>query len=456
MDREQILVVDDEPGIRDQLYWALNSEYQVHRAGTPDEAIAVVDAHAPDLVILDINLGGSDDSREGIDLIGEIIDRRPDTKVVMVTGHGQRDNALACIKRGAYDFFAKPVDVESLKVVISRALYLRRLEMEHRRLRDEVAAEERFGEIVGISESMRRVFTFIESVAGNDYTVLITGESGTGKELVARAIHHRSPRSGYQMAAINCGAIPENLLESELFGFEKGAFTDAAQRRIGRLEQADGGTIFLDEIGEMPLKLQVKLLRFLEDRKVQRIGGNELIELDVRIIAATNVDLKERVEAGAFREDLFYRLSVLHVELPPLRQRGEDIIFLANHFLTAFAEENNRKGLRFSTRAIREIERSPWPGNVRELENRVKRAVILARGKTIEPADLTLDRPDTPESIQPVTLQQVREQAETEHIRRALTAHNWNISRVSRELEISRTTLYELIEKYGLRKDGRG
>ncbi len=451
MDRERILVVDDEQGIRDQLYWALNHEYDVHRAANPAETISAVEADPPAVVILDINLGGSDDSHEGIDLIGDILDREADTKIIMVTGHGQRENALQCIERGAYDFFPKPVDIDALKVVIGRALYLRRLEMEHRRLREESAAGS-LGDIVGISEPMRRVFSFIETVAPNDYTVLITGESGTGKELVARAIHRRSPRREHAFAAINCGAIPENLLESELFGFEKGAFTDANQRRIGLLEQANHGTILLDEIGEMPLKLQVKLLRFLEDRQVQRLGGNELIDLDVRIIAATNLDLHEQVESGRFREDLFYRLSVLHVDLPPLRRRGEDIIFLANHFLDKFGDENNRRGLRFSTRALRELEKAEWPGNVRELENRVKRAVIMATGTTIEADDLAFSGLTVLPDSEPVTLQQVREQAEIGHLRRALTAHTLIISRVSRELEVSRTTLYELIEKYNLRR----
>jgi len=453
MGKEHILIVDDEQGIRDQLFWALNTAYEVHRAADPAEAMAAVEEHQPALVILDINLRGADDSREGIDLIGQIIDKEPDTKVIMVTAHGQRENALQCIQRGAYDFFSKPVDIEALKVVISRGLYLRRLEMEHRRLQREIAASAPFGDIVGISPAMRRVFGFIETVAGNDYTVLLSGESGTGKELVARAIHRRSPRQEHTFEAINCGAIPENLLESELFGFEKGSFTDASQRRIGRLEQADGGTIFLDEIGEMPLKLQVKLLRFIEDRTVQRIGSNETKELNLRIVAASNRDLKEEVEAGNFREDLFYRLSVLHIDLPPLRERGEDIVFLANHFLGRFSEENNRKGLRFSTRAVQEMEQAPWSGNVRELENRVKRAIIMAQETTIEPEDLGFGRPEAVPAVEPITLQQVRERAESEHLRRALAAHKWNISRVSREMEVSRTTLYELIEKYGLRRD---
>jgi len=452
MEQERILVVDDEQGIRDQLYWALNDTYEVFRAGDPVEALSAVREHRPAVVILDINLRGIDDSRDGIELIPQIIDIESDAKIIMVTGHGQRENALTCIEHGAYDFFPKPVELEALRTVITRGLYLRRLELEHRQLQTGVAAACQFEEIVGTSDSMRKVFSFIETVSRNDYTVLITGESGTGKELVARAIHRLSSRSQKPFMAINCGAIPETLLESELFGFEKGAFTDAHQRRLGHLEQAEGGTILLDEIGEMSVKLQVKLLRFIEDRHIRRIGGTESIGLDVRIFAATNRDLAGEVAAGNFREDLYYRLSVLHIDLPPLRGRGEDVIFLANYFLNRFAVENNRRGLRFSAQAIQAIDRAAWQGNVRELENKVKRAVIMSENRTIQPLDLGFEEP-AEDMAELITLQQVKEHAEQKHLKRALAAHSWNISRVSRELEISRTTLYELIDKYRLRRD---
>jgi two-component system NtrC family response regulator len=269
---------------------------------------------------------------------------------------------------------------------------------------------------------------------------------------VAHAVHRRSNRRDKPFVPINCGAIPENLLESELFGHEKGAFTDAVAQKIGKFEQANSGTVFLDEIGELSLKLQVKLLRFLEDRRIERVGGAKLIELNVRIIAATNRRLEEEVAGSRFREDLFYRLSVLHVELPPLRDRGEDVIFLANHFLSKFAQENKRKGLKFSSEAIQAIDRHPWQGNVRELENRVKRAVILSQHKTVAAGDLGLAAPDeTGPELK--TLQDVREHAEREYLKKALIAHNWNISKVSRELQTSRTTLYELLEKYNLKAE---
>ncbi len=454
--REHVLVVDDEQGIRDQLCWALSEDWEVSTAADVESALAATKEHHPALVILDINLDVTKDSLEGIDLIGHILDIEPTAKIIMVTGHGQKENAIKCIERGAYDFFNKPVEIEELRTVIRRGLYLRRLELEHQRLQSEMMDRQRYGDIIGTSEQMQRVFSFIETVAGNDYTVLVTGESGTGKELVARAVHRRSPRREKPFQAINCGAIPETLLESELFGYEKGAFTDAKERRLGLFEQADGGTVLLDEIGEMSMKLQVKLLRFMEDRKIQRLGGGESIAINVRIIAATNRDLQEEVRAGHFREDLYYRISVLHLALPPLRERGEDIIFLANYFLERFSQENGRKGLKFDSPAIQAINSARWSGNVRELENRVKRAVIMCQGRTVGPVDLGFEPAGKTDEPELITLQQVREHAEREHLKRALIAHNYNISKVSRELETSRTTLYELMDKYGLRKDEKG
>jgi len=451
MDKEKILVVDDEQGIREQLYWALNDQYEVHQAADSKSAINEVKEFKPAIITLDISLTGAEDEREGIDLIGRFLDIDPTIKIIMATAHGQKENAMECLNRGALDFFAKPVDLEELKVVINRALYLRKLETENKNLQSELFAKEKFEDIIGTSEAMQQVFKFIKTVSGNDYTVLITGESGTGKELVARAIHKRSARKDAPFIAINCGAIPENLLESELFGYEKGAFTDAQARKIGLLEQANTGTVFLDEIGEMSQKLQVKLLRFLEDRRIERVGGTESIALDVRIIAATNQNLEEQNWTGMFREDLYYRLSVLHKDLPPLKERGEDIIFLSNYFLDRFAKDNKVKGLKLSSEAIQAIDSYNWPGNVRELENKIKRAVILSQNKNISPQDLGLgsdDEPDKPFA----TLQEVRERSEMEHLKKALVVADWNISKVSRQLATSRTTLYELIEKYKLKK----
>ena len=452
MSKEVILVVDDEQGIRDQLFWALQDTYDIHLAADSATALKVTRESHPAVVTLDIALTGAENEREGIDLIGQILDIDSSIKIVMITAHGQKENALRCLERGAYDFFSKPIDLDQLRVVINRGLYLHRLEQENRRLQTELVDREQFEDIVGSSEQIRQVFSFINTVAATDYTVLITGESGTGKELVAHAVHRRSNRRDKPFVPINCGAIPENLLESELFGHEKGAFTDAVAQKIGKFEQANSGTVFLDEIGELSLKLQVKLLRFLEDRRIERVGGAKLIELNVRIIAATNRRLEEEVAGSRFREDLFYRLSVLHVELPPLRDRGEDVVFLANHFLSKFAQENKRKGLKFSSEAIQAIDRHPWPGNVRELENRVKRAVILSQHKTVAAGDLGLAAPDeTGPELK--TLQDVREHAEREYLKKALIAHNWNISKVSRELQTSRTTLYELLEKYNLKAE---
>ncbi|MFH2050637.1 MAG: PEP-CTERM-box response regulator transcription factor [bacterium] len=451
MEKEKILVVDDEQGIREQLYWALNDQYEVHQAADSKSAIKEVIEFQPAVITLDISLTGAEDEREGIDLIGRILDIDHSVKIIMVSGHGQKENAIECINRGATDFFTKPIDLDDLKVVINRAIHLHRLEVENKILQSQLYSKEKFEDIIGSSEQMQKLFQFIKTVAENDYTVLITGESGTDKELVARAIHKRSKRKNAPFIAINCGAIPENLLESELFGYEKGAFTDAKSQKIGKFEQAENGTIFLDEIGEMTLKLQVKLLRFLEDRRIERVGGTQLIELDVRIIAATNQDLEEHTKSGKFREDLFYRLSVLHKELPPLRERGEDIIFLSNYFLDRFGKDNKRQGLKLSSEAIQAIDSYKWPGNVRELENKIKRAVILSQNKNISPRDLNLGSED--EQDKPfATLQEVRERAEMEHLKKALVAADWNISKVSRDLATSRTTLYELMEKYQLKK----
>jgi two-component system, NtrC family, response regulator len=453
-----ILVVDDEKGIRQQMYFALKGDYTVLQAEDSQSAMQQVRQGRPAVVCLDLSLTGAEDEREGLDLIGRFLEIDPALKIIMVTAHGQKENALLCIDRGAYDFFSKPVDIAELKIVINRAFYLYQLEREKQELQHELLSRDRFDGIIGSSEAMRQVFNLIRSVSGSDYTVLVTGESGTGKELVARSIHRQSSRADKPFVPINCGAIPENLLESELFGHEKGAFTDAHRQRIGRLEQANTGTVFLDEIGELPLLLQVKLLRFIEDRRIERVGGNQQIKLDVRIIAATNRKLDQEVAAGKFREDLFYRLSVLQIELPPLRDRGEDALYLARYFLERFGEDQGRKGLTLSAQAIQAVTEHHWPGNVRELENKIKRAVILCQGQNVSAADLALATPvaedETADELH--TLQEIKERAEREHLVKALVAENWNISRVARLLEVSRTTLYELVEKYHLKRTEKG
>lgn len=451
MDKQKILIVDDDEGIRSQLKWATVDKYIVLEADSVDEAVEQAVKHQPVIVLQDIALTSRDGASEGLHLIEKYLDVNPFCKVIMVTGHGDHKNALTAIRLGAYDFFTKPIDLDQLGIIIERGINVARLEKENSELTSELARMKTFESIIGDSDKMLAVFKVVKTVAGSDYTVLITGESGTGKELVAKAIHASSPRHNRPFVTINCGAIPENLLESELFGHEKGAFTDAHAQKRGKFEMADGGTIFLDEIGELSLKLQVKLLRVLEDRSIERIGGHEKISLDVRILAATNRDLMEEVNASSFREDLYYRLSVITIDMPPLRERGDDILLLATTFLNRYGNENNKPNLSLTEAAARAIAAYPWPGNVRELENKIKRAVIMAHDKKIKPADLSLPSVAADED-KSRSLQEVREEAEKNCLADSLVRNNWNISRVSRELGTSRTTLYDLIEKYNLRK----
>jgi two-component system NtrC family response regulator len=451
VEKKPILIVDDEEGIRSQLKWALTDSYTVLEAADGAEALALAREHKPVLVLQDISLSSREGATEGLELIEKYLDLNSFCKIIMVTGHGDKENALKAIQNGAYDFFSKPVDLEQLKVIINRAVWVAQLEEENSRLSSELAQRKSFEKIIGGSDKMMQVFEIIKTVSSNDYTILITGESGTGKELVARAIHNSGPRNDKPFMAINCGAIPENLLESELFGHEKGAFTDAHSRTKGKFEQANGGTIFLDEIGEMSLPLQVKLLRFLEDNRITRVGGSDEIPLKIRVLAASNRNLIEQVNKGSFREDLYYRISVITIEMPPLRGRGDDILLLANSFLNKYSLENNKPGLSFTEASCRAILLYHWPGNVRELENKVKRAVVMAPDKKIKPQDLALPA-DKKKIEEKKTLQTIREEAEKACLSESLARNNWNISKVSRELETSRTTLYDLIDKYKLRK----
>lgn len=451
MEKKPILIVDDEEGIRSQLKWALTDSYVVLEAADGAEALILAMEHKPAIVLQDISLSSREGATEGLELIEKYLDLNSFCKIIMVTGHGDKENALKAIQYGAYDFFSKPVDLEQLKIIINRAVWVAQLEEENSRLSSELAQRKSFEKIIGGSDKMMQVFEIIKTVSSNDYTILITGESGTGKELVARAIHNSGPRNDKSFMAINCGAIPENLLESELFGHEKGAFTDAHSRTKGKFEQANGGTIFLDEIGEMSLPLQVKLLRFLEDNRITRIGGSDEISLNIRVLAASNRNLIEQVNKGSFREDLYYRISVITIEMPPLRGRGDDILLLANSFLNKYSLENNKPGLSFTEASCRAILMYLWPGNVRELENKVKRAVVMAPDKKIKPQDLALPADKKKIEVKK-TLQTIREEAEKACLSESLARNNWNISKVSRELETSRTTLYDLIEKYKLRK----
>jgi two-component system NtrC family response regulator len=399
-------------------------------------------------VTLDLGLPPEPDSAgEGLKALEEILDLAPGIKVVVITGNSDRANALKAVELGAFDFHLKPVNLDDLRVVLGRAVYLRQLEREsEQRLRQEEQAIS-FRDILGTTPRMREIFSVISRVAKTDATVLIEGESGTGKELIARAIHANSPRRNAPFVAINCGAIPETLLESELFGHEKGSFTGAHVQRKGKIEGASGGTLFLDEIGEMSLPLQVKLLRFLQEREIERVGGREPIRIDVRVLAATNSNLEQGIHKGAFREDLFYRLSVIPIRVPPLRERGEDIVLLANFFLRRAGQTMKRK-VRFSAAALEALVRYPWPGNIRELENKVQRAVIMTSGRSVEPGDLELTAVggDTPLP----TLRESRSGHERKLVIDALARNRGNISRAAQAVGVSRPTFHEMLARHGI------
>jgi two-component system NtrC family response regulator len=451
MDRHKLLVVEDEEAIQNQMRWALSDEYEVLLAGDRIGALEKVRTNRPPLILLDLGLPPSPRrGEEGLRALGEILAFDRETKVIVVTGNQDREYALKAIGHGAFDYFLKPADIDELKTVLKRALYIALLEKENA-VRQESSSLPVFEEIIGESPSMQKVFELVRKVSATDVSVMIQGESGTGKELVARAIHRSGLRKDAPFVPINCGAIPENLLESELFGYEKGAFTGADAQKRGRIEYADGGTLFLDEVGELPLLLQVKLLRFLQEHKIERVGGRELIPVDVRVIAATNKDLQEEIGGGRFREDLYYRMGVVSIMIPPLRKRGGDAVLLAKVFLKTFSD-NYRKLIKgFRPDALEAIESYHWPGNVRELENRVKRAVVMCEGKFVDPGDLELD--DIRDSEVAKSLRQIREETEKYHVEKALEKHDGNISRAARELGVSRPTFHDLMRKYHLSRE---
>jgi len=446
-DAETLLVVDDDESIRSQLKWALAEDYRVVTAGSVEEARRALDAERPALVTLDVGLHGSNGPPdEGMRLLDEIVDRHPGTKVVMVTGNDSRENALMAIRRGAVDWYAKPIELNELRVVLRRALHVRRIESAQEPGR--ASGPKRYHKLVGESDAIRKVFQLVQRVAPTDATVLVLGENGTGKELVANAIHLASRRRDGPFVPINCGAIPENLIESELFGHERGAFTDAYRTREGKVELASGGTLFLDEIGELPVHLQVKLLRFLQDHVFERVGGRDRIQADVRVVAASNQDLRAMIAAGRFREDLFYRLSVVTIAVPPLKDRADDVRLLADYFLDFYARHHRRKLRGFTQSALRAIQAHDWPGNVRELENRVQRAVILAQDASVRPEDLELGT--TAAQPKPQTLQVARDAAEKALLVEALTRNAGNITRAARDVGVSRPTLHDLLKKHDL------
>jgi two-component system, NtrC family, response regulator len=447
MDRPRILIVDDDDEVRSQMRWALNSRYEVLLAEDRASAIDVLQKDEPGVVTLDLGLPPSPgDTREGFLALAEILQMHPLTKVLVITGQSEKENGIEAIGQGAYDFLAKPVNVDELKVIIDRAIHVQQLDRERRELLDK-STYDSFDDLLGGSPQMQKVFATIDKVAGADVPVLIAGESGTGKELVANAIHRRSLRNSGPFIAINCGAIPENLLESELFGHEKGSFTGAHIQRQGRVEMAQGGTLFLDEIGELSGALQVKLLRFLQEKQIERIGGRSLIAVDARVVAATNVDLTKAMAEGRFREDLYYRLNVVNVAIPPLRDREGDTLLLAKAFLQKQSAKQ-QKSLVFTPKSLQVLETHGWPGNVRELENRIQRAAIMAENGRITPQDLGLTSVTT--EFMGQSLGKARESVERQMIEAALTRNKGNLSRAAVELEISRPSLYELIQKLGI------
>ncbi len=449
--KPKLLIVEDDSSIATQMKWALAQDYEIFLAEDRPGALEVFRTEQPPVVTLDLGLPPHPaDVEEGFKALAEMLSQDGHVKIIVITGQGEKDNALKAIGEGAYDFFSKPIQIDELKVVLHRAFYVSKLEREHDDLRKQLSVEP-LGGMLGTSPQMEEVFASIRKVATTEVPVLISGESGTGKELVANAIHQMSTRKTSPFVVINCSAIPETLLESELFGHEKGAFTGAHIQRKGRFEAAQGGTLFLDEIGELSLSLQVKLLRFLQEQRIERVGGREEILLNVRVMAATNRDLKERMSEGRFREDLYYRLGVVTVALPPLREREGDILLLATSLLHRYSAENKRKITGFTPQAIRALETHHWPGNVRELENRIKRAVIMAEGSKITPQDLEL----LPQyaKYEGHGLKEAREGLERDLIEKAISRNKGNLTKSAEELGVSRPTLYELMEKLGIKKE---
>ena len=440
-----LLIVEDDPGIQRQLKWSFDG-YAVLTAGDRESAVAAVRRAAPPVVTLDLGLPPEPgNATEGLAALEEILATAPATKVIIVSGNDERENAVQAIGLGAYDFCAKPIDPSILSLIVDRAFRLHDLEQENRELRARQKASPLSG-IITASPTMLKVCRMVERAAGADVTVLLLGESGTGKEVLARALHQLSARAQGPFVPINCAAIPEQLLESELFGFEKGAFTGAVKQTPGRLETANGGTVLLDEIGDLPAGLQAKLLRFLQEKVVERIGGRRPIPVDVRVISATNRDLHQRMKTEEFREDLYYRVSELVVDIPPLRARDDDAVLLAHSFFNQFnaAQKRGLKG--FSAETVAAIAAYPWPGNVRELENRVKRAVIMADDRRVTPADLDLPS-EAAESTLP-TLREARERGELSALTQALALARGNLSQAARLLDVSRPTLYDLLKQH--------
>ncbi len=461
--KPKILIIDDDEEIRIQMKWAVANEYEVFLAGNRIEALRLFQDHYPQVVLLDLGLPPHPNSTiEGMATLASLLTIDRFAKIIIISGQSDHENAVRAIGAGAYDFLSKPVSLDPLRILLQRAIFVRSLEKDYRNIRNG-SNSVIFEGILGKDERMKEVFRTVDKVAKASVPVLILGESGTGKELVANAIHRRSPFGDKPFVAINCNAIPESLIESELFGYEKGAFTGANSQRIGLIETAAGGTLFLDEIGDLPLLIQVKLLRFLQEKRIQRIGGRHEIEVETRIVAATHINLNQAILEGRFREDLYFRLAVIVCRIPALRDRGEDVQLLAEDFIVRFGEQCGRADLKFSSAAMESILAYGWPGNVRELQNRVQRAVIMADGKFVSSEDLEIDDElkvghlDTvrvPEKALIFSgLKDAREHVEREMIVSALNRNDGNVTAAAKDLKISRPTFYELMSKLQISKE---
>ncbi|MEP6784384.1 MAG: PEP-CTERM-box response regulator transcription factor [Sphingomonadales bacterium] len=444
--KPKLLIVEDDEGLQRQLRWAYD-DYDVIVAGDRPSAIDAMRLHEPDVVTLDLGLPPDPDGvEEGFATLGEILRLKPDTKVIVASGHGARESALRAVASGAYDFYAKPVEIDELGLIVARAFHLHAIEADNGRLASLPEGGPLLGGLISAAPEMLKTVRTVERVATADVSVMLLGASGTGKELLARGLHDSSGRKHGAFVAINCAAIPENLLESELFGHEKGAFTGAVKTTEGKIELAHGGTLFLDEIGDVPLALQVKLLRFLQERTIERVGGRKSIPVDTRIVTATHRDIDAMVADGSFREDLYYRLAEIVVRIPSLAERPGDASLLGRAFVKRFAASMRSEVTGLAPDALAALDAWNWPGNVRELENRMKRAVIMADGKLVTAADLDLVAGESADD--PINLRAVREAADRQAIARALARSDGNISGAARLLGISRPTLYDLLKSY--------
>ncbi|KHA75928.1 Fis family transcriptional regulator [Janthinobacterium lividum] len=451
MGKQKLLVIEDDPGLQKQLHWSFDG-YDVLLAGEREAALALVRRHQPAVVTMDLGLPPDPDgATEGLATLQQILALVPDTKVIILSGNQERAHALKAIALGAYDFHQKPFEADMLGLVIARAFYLHAMQQENRRML-QTQADSPLAGIVSRDPGMLKLCRSVEKVAPSSASVMLLGDSGSGKELIARGLHALSSRHAQRFVAINCAAIPENLLESELFGYERGAFTGAVRQTLGKIELAHGGTFFLDEIGDMPMALQAKLLRFLQERVIERVGGRAEIAIDVRIVCATHQDLKVLAEQGRFREDLFYRLSEIVLRIPPLRERAGDCTLLAQHFKNKFCASEGRSNLHFSAGALQLIEAYGWPGNVREVENCIKRAVIMSDGPQIAADDLGLPASaQAAPADESINLRQAREAAEYKVMVRALARADGNIAKAAELLGVSRPTLYDLMGHHGIK-----